>query len=161
MKALKCIFLLGLIAMGASWASAQSVDANYAECDPHCIVFKQIGAGYFAIAVNSTGEYVGLAAMEKRVGSILAASSMRLPVFSQPSLAQSQQITGGGQSGGCVTFDVKVSSDSYKTKTQIVTVITTKTYCDGNLISVDVSVVHVDIPGIEAPGPERAIIRFP
>ena len=47
--------------------------------------------------------------------------------------------------------DVKVSNETYETRTHMVTVITTRTWCNGELIDVTVTKVMVRKPALEAP----------
>lgn len=152
MQATIRLFFLALLAMASACVSAQDIDGGYADCDPYCIVFKQIGEQHFAIAVDASGAYVGMTAIKDNTGSVLATvaglSPLRLSLRSPE-----QRISVMGAMTGCAETNVEVSWTTFETTTHIVTVIITKTYCDGELIDVNVSVITVRIPAPTYPGP--------
>ena len=152
-RALSVLLLACLLSVGANGASDSSAD--YGTCAPYCIVFDQIGDKHYAVALNTSGRYLGLTAFQNDWAGALAHRARLLPVrIGEPQLASLAETALGPSLGvtphyavGCGGSIVARAEivDSAETDTHIIGVVKTTFTCNS-----DGSVLHA----------EHTIVRF-
>lgn len=121
-----------------SWTTLKAVadQTDYSQCNPYCVIFKQIGDGHYAIAVDAYGRFATMAPVEGMAGPALTGARLD-PWHPWDSFPETFA------ADGCSS---KTSTVQYTTESHHVTVITTETWCDGKLIDVTVTTIRVPVP---------------
>lgn len=77
MKLYRVTVVLGLLLLTWTPLKAVAAETNYAQCDPYCITFLAVDDGWYAVAVDHAGRYLGLSRMgNQAIGRLLADSDM-------------------------------------------------------------------------------------
>ncbi|MCY3812885.1 MAG: hypothetical protein OXH15_13905 [Gammaproteobacteria bacterium] len=132
--------LVALLSAGPT-PSAVADETDYPHCAPYCIEFKAIGDEHFAIAVDANGRFLAWERIQGRAGPILTSARFlpRHPSYDWPLVVS------------WAACSSRTTTAQYETITHHVTVITTETWCNGELVDVTVTTIRVRKPAEQAP----------
>lgn len=77
MKLYRVTVVLAVLLLAWTTHKAVADQSCYAQCEPYCVIFKQIGDKHYAIAADSDGRFLAWTRIEGRAGPALAGARLQ------------------------------------------------------------------------------------